>query len=445
MTTPRLILTPRKSALLANHDNVLDVLVQIQAPELPAEQRPQRPPLQIALVLDRSGSMAGQPLREAKRCAEFVIEGLGADDRASLVAYDDRVDTLVEAHDLQDRGRLQRAIRSIQSRGTTDLHGGWLRGAETLKPGAGDSSLSRVILLSDGCANRGITDTLTIAEQCQAMAAGGVSTSTYGLGHHFNEDLMVEMARSGQGNSYYGQTADDLMDPFREELALLNALYAQSLELEVEALAGVEFEILNAYPPVSQSRWRLPDLAYGAEAWAILRLRLPKSEVERVSSSALADLVTVRALYRDLGGMHLTTDPAGLALPALEAGALQAIAEDPLVKSRVDELEAARIQEAARTAALEGDWNGVERMLEEIRGIGLDNEWIQAIEEELRRLASRRDRALFAKEARYSSRRMTTRLSSQHERHESLASEVPDFLRRKIAQGKSAGRRRSPR
>ena len=62
MTTPNVILTPRKSALLAEHDNIVEVLVRIQAPELPPEQRPQRPPLHVALVLDRSGSMNGQPL-----------------------------------------------------------------------------------------------------------------------------------------------------------------------------------------------------------------------------------------------------------------------------------------------------------------------------------------------------------------------------------------------
>jgi Ca-activated chloride channel homolog len=74
-TLPTLLIAPRRNALLAGHDNELDVLVRVQAPNAPAEQ-PSRNPLHLALVIDRSGSMSGQPLDEAKRCAEFVLDGL---------------------------------------------------------------------------------------------------------------------------------------------------------------------------------------------------------------------------------------------------------------------------------------------------------------------------------------------------------------------------------
>ena len=129
MTTPTLLLTPRRTALLADHDNALDVLVRVQAPDLPAEQVPKRSPLNIALVIDRSGSMSGQPLDEAKRCAEFVIDGLTAADRASLVVYDNNVNTLVPLTALTDREVFRRAIRAVTSGGMTNLHGGWLAGA----------------------------------------------------------------------------------------------------------------------------------------------------------------------------------------------------------------------------------------------------------------------------------------------------------------------------
>ena len=117
----------------------------------------------------------------------------------------------------------------------TNLHGGWFQGAETLAPHTKDDVTSRVILLSDGCANHGLTDPDQIYAQCADLARAGVSTSTYGLGHGFNEELMIGMARHGQGSSYYGQTADDLMDPFREEFELLNALCARRLRLEIAA------------------------------------------------------------------------------------------------------------------------------------------------------------------------------------------------------------------
>jgi len=104
-----------------------------------------------------------------------------------------------------------------------------------------------VILLSDGCANHGLLDHDQIYAQCAELARAGVSTSTYGLGHGFNEELMIGMARHGQGSSYYGQTADDLMDPFREEFELLNALCARRLRLEIAPAAGVKAKMLNDY------------------------------------------------------------------------------------------------------------------------------------------------------------------------------------------------------
>lgn len=441
MTTPRLLLTPQRSALLAEHDNDLNVLVRVQAPEMPLEQRSKRPPLHIALVLDRSGSMRGQPLEEAKRCAEFVLDGLEPSDRASLVVYEDRVETLVETTDLEDREGFRRAIRSIESRGATDLHGGWLRGAETLKSIAGDDTLSRVILLSDGCANRGLTDPFVVAEQCRALAEMGVTTSTYGLGHHFNEDLMVEMARQGQGNHYYGQTAEDLMDSFREEFALLNAIYGRGLQLELETNDYVDIEVRNAYEKTGPSTWRLPDLAYGAEAWAVVRVRVAKEKIDALSGEDAARLLTARIRYRDLGGMHVASESARLSLPVLPASAFHAIAEDPLVTTRVGELETARLQEAARSAALSGDWGGVDELLREMHRFGADNEWVHGIEKELRRLASRRDRAMFAKEARYTARKLGSRLAARDEARGSLDSSVPDYLRRKLAQGRREGHR----
>jgi Mg-chelatase subunit ChlD len=83
---PTLVVSPRRSALLAGHDNTLDVLVRVQASDPPTTTPPRRQPLHLSLVIDRSGSMSGQPLEEARRCAEFVLDGLRAADRIAVVA-----------------------------------------------------------------------------------------------------------------------------------------------------------------------------------------------------------------------------------------------------------------------------------------------------------------------------------------------------------------------
>ena len=215
-----IVLTPRRAGLLAGRDNTLDVLVRIQAPDAPEGHTAVRPPQAIALVIDRSGSMEGRPLIEARRCAEYVVGKLRPTDAVSLVQFDNRVQRLWPAVPLGDGAPLRTAIAAIHSGGNTNLHGGWREGAETLTDVAG-TGLKRVILLSDGQANEGLTDAAAIAAQCADWATRGVTTSTYGLGNSFNEELMVAMARAGGGNHYYGDTAEDLKDPFQQELELL--------------------------------------------------------------------------------------------------------------------------------------------------------------------------------------------------------------------------------
>lgn len=437
MTNPTLIFTPRRDALLAGHDNSLDVLVRVQAPDAPTVGAAKRSPLHLALVIDRSGSMSGQPLEEAKRCAAHVIDGLQPTDRASIVVYDQDVQTLIPALALGDRAKFHHALRDVDSGGTTDLHAGWLRGAETLAPLTGTGTLSRVILLSDGCANRGLTDVSAIARQCAELAGAGVSTSTYGLGHHFNEELMVAMARAGVGNHYYGQTAEDLMDPFREEFALLNATCGRSTKLTLVPAKGVRMEVINDYVAAGDATWSLPDLVHGGEVWAMVRLHIPKSLLPDGDGQMLNSLLTASVCYNDMAGEPHAIQPATLALRVLSAAAFGAVAEDELVARRASELEAAAIQRTARSAAQAGDWDTVTALLAHIEKLGEDNEWLRAVATELRVLAKRRDQAMFAKEALYSASRMTMRVAASYERpSRAQESSGPAFLRRKAAQGK---------
>ena len=183
---------------------------------------PERSPLHLAVVLDKSGSMSGAHWMKPSDAVQMV-EKLFDTDQVSVIEYDNTINTLVPYSPSLKISRQSFAIQSIQSGGSTNLFGGWDAGRKQLVPYVADNVLSRVLLLSDGQANIGLQSPDEILPHCQQALEQGVSTSTYGLGRNFNEDLMVEMANNG-GSTYYGETADDLAEPFAEEFDMLNAL-----------------------------------------------------------------------------------------------------------------------------------------------------------------------------------------------------------------------------
>ncbi len=139
--------------------------------------------------------------------------------------------------------------------------------------------------------------------------------------------------------------------------------------------------------------------------------------------------------------MSSAPSPRSLALPALPASAFSAIAEDELVVCRAGELDVARLQRAARTAARQGHWDAVDAALQKAERFVATNPWVAAALNELRALAARKDAVMFAKESAYSARRLSSRLSA-HSEKESLVDAAPSasYLRRKADQGKTEER-----
>ncbi len=437
---PQILIQPLKPALIAGVAQKLPVLIRVQAPDPVDTGKKARKPYHLALVIDRSGSMSGPPLTEAVRCAKHITDQLAPTDTASLVVFDDRVQTLVPARPVGDRKALHLALSRVHSGGSTNLHGGWQAGTDGLLPGVGEAALARVILLSDGNANVGdITDTAGIAALCAQAAERGVTTSTYGLGRDFNEELMVEMAKRGSGNHYYGDTAADLFEPFAEEFDFISALCARHVRLSLVGAPGVTVRLLNDYPVDGDAGIpviRLPDIAFGAEAWALVELEIPASLAAEGTGQLLQAAVTASTPE----GAPLAFTDALLTLSAMPVAAWEALLNDPLVVARQAELAAAKLLEQARAAAEHGDWTTVERLLAEARQRFADQPWVIEVLESMAELARSMDTARFRKEALYSSRKMNSRISAKEELNfDNLDAEAASisFLRRKTAQGKA--------
>jgi Ca-activated chloride channel family protein len=147
----------------------LEVLLRVQAPDRPADLA--HLPKRLALVVDRSGSMKGQPLQEALRCVTHIASHLTPQDALALVVCDDKVDTLLPLHPMRSDDVVAKAVAGVQAGGMTDLHGGWLAGAQQLEGGT-EQTASRVNLLSDGQANHGKTGVRPLRRSAVSGRAG---------------------------------------------------------------------------------------------------------------------------------------------------------------------------------------------------------------------------------------------------------------------------------
>jgi Ca-activated chloride channel family protein len=187
LSSPTLALRSDRALIRAAARSRRFLLASVTAPEAP--RRSDRQPVNVALVLDRSGSMAGSRKFDlARQAVEHALAMLRPEDRFSLVVYDDEVNVLTtSAHATNEakRGALQ-ALREVGPRGCTDLCGGWLRGCEQVAVHLSKDAVSRVLLLTDGLANQGITDHATVAHHASELRDRGVVTSTFGVGGDFD-------------------------------------------------------------------------------------------------------------------------------------------------------------------------------------------------------------------------------------------------------------------
>ncbi len=292
----------------------LDVRAELDRPVLPAGQTERavikirllpaeietskdRPPVNLAIALDRSGSMNGEKIAQAREAALEALSLVGLRDRFALVAYADGAETLIESQRPMERERLARIIRGIQSKGSTALYAGVSQAAAEIRRGATDGSFDRLILLSDGIANVGPSSTDDLSGLGGSLAGEDISVSTVGLGSGFNEDLMTALADTGQGNAYFAENARDLTRIFAAELDDVLNVTATDVEVIVECAPGVRpLRTIGRDGTLEDGRvsFDIRQLFGGQEKFALVEVEVPAGQ-----AGELRDLVTVRTRYRD--------------------------------------------------------------------------------------------------------------------------------------------------
>ncbi|WP_414530833.1 vWA domain-containing protein [Nodularia chucula] len=209
--------------------------------------------LNLSLVIDRSGSMAGGALHHALKAAESVVDQLQSNDILSVVVYDDEIDTVIPHQPVIDKSALKQSIRKVRAGGITNLSGGWLKGCEYVKAQLDPQKINRVLLLTDGHANMGIIDPQVLTATSAKKAEEGITTTTLGFAQGFNEDLLIGMARAANGNFYFIQSIDEATEVFGIELDSLRAVVGQNLTVTLELADGVKLVDTLSLATISQN------------------------------------------------------------------------------------------------------------------------------------------------------------------------------------------------
>jgi Ca-activated chloride channel family protein len=329
-----------------------------------AATRGNRIPLNLSVVLDRSGSMAGEKLEAARDAAAMLIRRLHPNDTVSVVAYDDEVITVAEPATGETQASLPQQVQAIHAGGSTNLSGGWLRGRELVAKAKRDGGVNRVILLTDGLANAGITAPDQLLGLCRTACGTGVTTTTIGFGADYDEKLLRGMADAGGASTYYIERPDQAADVFAEELEGLLTLCAQTVSVEIRPSDAVTLTAIRHQYPTSTlgggARLELGDV-YARE---------PKSVLVELFVPGLPD---VGSDERDIVVAHISltahelTDAGGverqeIVFPIVTRLSAHGHAE-PEVRREMLLLDAAKAREEALRMRDEGDVGGAASML----------------------------------------------------------------------------------
>ena len=200
-----------------------------------------RAPMNISVVLDRSGSMGDEgKIEHAKAALYALIDQLQSEDILSIVIYDDDVEVLRDAHRVgTQREELRRLVGTVYPRGSTNLGGGMMEGLRQVERNVSREYVNRVILLSDGLANRGITDPGQLSAIARRYRGKSISLTTMGVGLAYNENLMVSLSESGGGNYYFIESSHGLAAMMQKELQMLSSVLAQNASIELTLGRGV--------------------------------------------------------------------------------------------------------------------------------------------------------------------------------------------------------------
>ncbi|PID62863.1 MAG: hypothetical protein CR974_02850 [Gammaproteobacteria bacterium] len=250
-----------------------------------------RSPLNVALVIDRSGSMSGEKIQQARAAAELVVDMLAPQDMIAIIGYDSQAEVIVPATKISDKAALKGKIRrAIHPDGNTALFAGVSKGIRETQKFFDKNNVNRVILLSDGQANIGPSSTSELGELGKTAAKKGITVSTIGLGLGYNEDLMTALANYSDGNHVFVEHADKLTAVFQREFDDAMSVVAQNVRINIALKNAKPLRLLGREGDIRGNRVEVGLKQIYAEREKYVLLAIAPTLEQRQGEQVIADV-----------------------------------------------------------------------------------------------------------------------------------------------------------
>ena len=255
--------------------------------------RDDRTPVNLALVIDRSGSMRGEKIKQAKAAALAALERLDQNDIISVLAYSSGVDVLVPATKVSDKHSIRKRIEALGSGGSTALFAGTSKGAAEVRKFLERERVNRVILLSDGLANVGPDSPSALGSLGRSLGKEGIAVSTLGIGLGYGEDLMTQLALQSDGNHVFIEHSRDIAKIMKYELGDVLSVVAQEVEITIDCRSGIRpVKVLGREAEIvgQNVRVNINQLYSKQEKYVILEVEVDGGETGQTRSAATVDV-----------------------------------------------------------------------------------------------------------------------------------------------------------
>ena len=227
-----------------------EAVLQIGFTTAEVNERTDLRPLNLVLVIDKSGSMAeSDKMSRVKESLRTMMGKLRPDDYVAIVAFDTTANVLCHSNPLGNGSGVRGAIESLSPGGATNLHGGLMLGYVEAKRHFRAGATNRVILLTDGIANEGVVDPKRIAAESSEFNGQGIDLSTIGVGLDLNNDLLRTLARSGRGLYHFISDYNDINKVFVNEVQSLISSVAKNVQVTIEYGSGLKVDKIYGYAP----------------------------------------------------------------------------------------------------------------------------------------------------------------------------------------------------